>query len=429
MVATKRLIKTVVDSLKPSTQPYVIYDSEIVGLSIRVAPSGTKTWRIEYRVAPGGRGSPVKRMSIGSATEIAAEQARRLALQIRADAARGIDPAAERIARRKELTVADLVKLYEAEGCYVQGGRRRGQPIKPATVKHLLALLDHHVLPLIASKKLSDVTPADVERVARAIATGKTGKVRREGQVGRHARGGEGAAIKTISVLSSIFLFAVRRDLMHENPVHRASVPRVHGRRERFLTLEEIAKLGTAIENLVGNRMINIKAANIIRLLLLTGARRNEINRLQWNEVDLQNLRLVLAETKTGKSIRPLATAAAVLLASLPRVDGSPWVFPAERGDGPFAGLQAGWERIVEASGLQGVSLHTLRHTVGSSAVSSGESLPMTGGILGHSSQSSTSIYAHLQRDPIQRAADRAINPIAAALKGKPAAEIVALLK
>src|SRR4029077_4117924 len=146
---TKRLIKTVVDSLKPLTKPFVVYDSEIVGLSIRVAPSGTKTWRIEYRVAPGGRGSPGKRMSIGSATEIAAEQARRLALQIRADAARGIDPAAERIARRKELTVADLVKLYEAEGCYVQGGRRRGQPIKPATVKHLLALLDHHVLPLI----------------------------------------------------------------------------------------------------------------------------------------------------------------------------------------------------------------------------------------------------------------------------------------
>ena len=140
----------------------------------------------------------------------------------------------------------------------------------------------------------------------------------------------------------------------------------------------------------------------------------------QWGEVDLQNLRLVLADSKTGKSVRPLATAAAALLASLPRADGSPWVFPAERGDGPFAGLQAAWERIVAASGLRDVSLHTLRHTVGSSAVSSGESLPLTGGILGHASQSSTSIYAHLQRDPVQRAADRAINPIAAALEGSP---------
>ena len=408
----------------------MIYDSEIMAPIDAASPRRAKK-NVTHRVStlpPRQTRFPVKRMSIGC-TATGSPPSRRAGWRssIRTDAARGIDPAAERIARRRELTVADLVKLYEAEGCFVQGGRRQGQPIKPATVKTWGRLLDHHVLPIIGSRKLSDVTPADVERVARAISTGKTGKARREGQVGRHARGGEGAAIKTIGVLSSAFLFAVRRDLMHQNPVRHANVRRVHGRRERFLTIDEIAVLGASIENLAGNRKINIKAANIVRMLLLTGARRNEINRLRWDEVDLQNLRLVLADSKTGKSVRPLATAAAALLASLPRAHGSPWVFPAERGDGSFAGLQAAWERIVAASGLRDVSLHTLRHTVGSSAVSSGESLPLTGGILGHASQSSTSIYAHMQRDPVQRAADRAINPIAAALEGKEPAEVGAM--
>ncbi len=140
-------------------------------------------------------------------------------------------------------------------------------------------------------------------------------------------------------------------------------------------------------------------------------------------------MRLVLAETKTGKSVRPLAAPAAALLASLTRVDGSPWVFPSQRGDSPYGGLQRAWKAILEESGLAGTgaSLHTLRHSVGSQAVSGGESLPLTGAILGHAKQSSTAIYAHLQREPARAAADRAIAPIAAALEGKPAAEVVSI--
>ena len=93
--ATRRLTKTAIDSLKPKAEPYAVYDSEVTGLSIRIAPSGVKTWRVEYRVAPGGRGSG-RRMSLGPSTTITAEQARREALAIRADAARGHDPATRR---------------------------------------------------------------------------------------------------------------------------------------------------------------------------------------------------------------------------------------------------------------------------------------------------------------------------------------------
>ena len=106
-------------------------------------------------------------------------------------------------------------------------------------------------------------------------------------------------------------------------------------------------------------------------------------------------------------------------------------MFPSPSADRPYGGLQRAWRVIVRRAASQrtGVSLHTLRHSVGSQAVSSGESLPLTGSILGHVDQRSTSIYAHLQREPARAAADRAIAPIAAAFEGKPAAEVIDIAK
>jgi site-specific recombinase XerD len=81
----------------------------------------------------------------------------------------------------------------------------------------------------------------------------------------------------------------------------------------------------------------------------------------------------------------------------------------------------------VKLANLPGVTPHTLRHTIGSAAVSSGETLAMTGALLGHANQQSTSIYAHMQQDPARRAADRVVAPIATALGVQKAAEVLAL--
>ena len=368
-------------------------------------------------------------MSLGSSMERTIEEVRRVALSIRADASRGYDPAAERMERRKEFTVAALIDLYVTDGCYVLKGPRQGRAIKPATKQQIVTVLHHHVQPQIGNRKLSDVTTADIERLYRAVAGGKTGKERQKGQIGRNVRGGELAAVKTIRILAAMFEFAIRRNMMAANPCRLANVRRGDNRRERYLSLTEIGALGRAIAELETTGKINPKAANIIRLLLLTGCRRSEINRLRWNEIDFPGNRLVLADTKTGRSVRPLATAAATLLASLPSTEGSPFVFPSDNGESAYGGLQKAWARVTAMAGIADASLHTLRHSVGSSAVSAGETLVATGAILGHGNQRSTEIYAHFQREPAQRAADRAINPIAAALEGKPGAEVVALRK
>ena len=125
-----------------------------------------------------------------------------------------------------------------------------------------------------------------------------------------------------------------------------------------------------------------------------------------------------MSDTKTGKSIRPVGAAAVALLQSLPRNAKAEFVFPAEVGEGHYQGTKRLWARAIKKAGLPGVTPHTLRHTVGSTAVSSGEALALAGAILGHANPRSTAIYAHIQYDPSRQAANRVAKRIADALAG-----------
>ncbi|MGB3834226.1 MAG: tyrosine-type recombinase/integrase, partial [Mesorhizobium sp.] len=147
---------------------------------------------------------------------------------------------------------------------------------------------------------------------------------------------------------------------------------------------------------------------------------RKEIAGLRWSEVRADEGLLVLSDSKTGKSARPIGAAAIALLKSIKKADNSDFVFPAERGEGSYQGTKGVWAKVIKKAQLPGVNAHTLRHTIGSTATSSGEALALTGAILGHSNPRSTAIYAHVQTDPSRQAAERVSAKIAAALAGKP---------
>jgi integrase len=104
------------------------------------------------------------------------------------------------------------------------------------------------------------------------------------------------------------------------------------------------------------------------------------------------------------------------LLRGIDKTVGSEFVFPADTGEGHFQGTKTLWPKIVKRAGLEGVTPHTLRHTVGAIATSSGEALALTGAILGHANMRSTMIYAHVEMDPSKQAADRVGAQLAAAL-------------
>ena len=421
-----KLTKATADSALPRPGRYTIWDNGLSGFGLRVETSGTRSWIVKYRAEGGGRNAAQRLISLGrypAVPAVPAAKAREEAAKILAAASLGQDPAGDLAAKRREMRMRDLIDLYEKDGLVVQRGVRIGTPMKPLTARYTMSRLRHHVIPLLGNRRVSEIIEGDIEAFARAIAKGKTAKDEKVGLRQRViVKGGEGAARKVVRDLSAVFAFAMRRRIVSANPVATASVRKTDNRRERFLSIAEVQRLGRALDELDAEG-VNPKAANIARLWVLSGCRRTEIEGLRWTEVDFERGLLILDESKTGRSVRPLGGAAVALLEALhaSRTDEAKYVFPAERSDGFYQGTKKVWPEVVRRANLPGVTPHVLRHTLGSTAASAGEALLMVGSLLGHANARSTTIYAHVAYDPARLAADRVTAPLAAAL-GRPVA-------
>ena len=166
-------------------------------------------------------------------------------------------------------------------------------------------------------------------------------------------------------------------------------------------------------------------AINAVRLLAMTGCRRGEVVGLTWREVDLDQRLLRLATTKEGYSLRPLGQAAADLLGNLARHDKSDAVFATGEHGKTFSGVQRSWERIAKRAKLEGITLHTLRHSFATTANTLGCSEPTIAAMLGHSRGTMTSRYIHRVDATLLAAADRVAGAIAHALDGGDPATVV----
>lgn len=403
----------------PETGSLTTWDVVTKGLGVRVTASGARSFVVKYRTRVGRQ----RMMVLARVGTLTLDEVRDEAAKVFGAVAKGEDPAADRLENRRAMLVRDLIDLYEKDGLVVQRGVRQGEPMKPMTARYTIARLRHHVVPLLGARQAKDIGPGDIEKFVRDVATGKTAKTEKP-DARPHAkivvRGGEGAARKVVRDLSAVLSFAKRRGIVTINACETASVRKTDGHRERYLSMAEIMRLGEALTALEAEGM-NVKAANIVRLWALTGARRDEIAGLRWTEVDLLTGMLRLADSKTGRSARPLGAAALALLGLLAdkRQDKAEFVFPAERGDGHFQGTKGVWSEIVGRAKLPGVTPHTLRHSLGSAAASGGEAILLVGAILGHANARSTQIYAHISNDPAKAAADRATGRVADALAGR----------
>ncbi len=219
-------------------------------------------------------------------------------------AAQGHDPAGKRYSKRRETTIAELIKQFEKEGTDHLKERNRG---------YMLARINHHIVPLLGRKKVSEVRIGDVEQMMRDVKAGKTAKDRKTGSRARMiVTGGQGAATRAVRDLSSRFTFAIRQELATSNPCS-AVKKAPDQRRTRYLSIEEIIRLGQALASQEAQGA-NAKAIAIMRLWAMTGCRRDEIAGLMWSEIDVDRACLVLADSKTGHSVRPLANAAITIL-------------------------------------------------------------------------------------------------------------------
>jgi integrase len=179
--------------------------------------------------------------------------------------------------------------------------------------------------------------------------------------------------------------------------------------RERFLTQEEAQRLLHALD-----ADENQVAAAAIKLLLFTGARRNEITHAKWEFVNWEKRTLLVPRAKSGRarSIQ-LNSAALELLRAISRIDGNAFIFPSPVTGRPSPSLHFPWRRIRERAGVSDVRLHDLRHSFASFLVNQGVSLYVVQGLLGHTQARTTQRYAHLANDTLSGAAEMIRNVMA----------------
>ena len=191
--------------------------------------------------------------------------------------------------------------------------------------------------------------------------------------------------------------------LENTNP-WRAIRPNRRKHCERFLSLEELTRLGDQLSALRANEDGTLRNVGVaITLLLLTGCRYREILHLHWQ--DVRGNRLHLRDSKTGPRTVWLGSAARQAIHSLPRQQGIPWLFWNYRYRRPMRSIQAAWRTILDGAKLGKLRIHDLRHTFASHAAMNKKTLPMIGRLLGHANHRSTARYAHLDDEHLLDAA------------------------
>ncbi|TLG72785.1 site-specific integrase [Methylocystis sp. B8] len=432
-MATIPLTKRTLDALQPREKPFTVFDGgrDLPGFGVRVMPSGHKGFILEYRPREAGeaasRSIHKKRYSLGTYGPVTAEQARRRAAEALVVIRNGGDPQAARSARRAAATVSKLIDAFMTEHVETK--------CKSATAEaHKVAL----------------------ERLRVAHGSLKADALTR-GQVALlHTRLSNApfAANRFLAVVSKLFSWASNRELLpetHPNPAAKIERYREQGR-ERYLTSDELARLGAALAEAetiglaytidetkakakhapkADNRRVKLDpfAVAAIRLLILTGARLREILDAKWEQVDLERGVIFLPDSKTGKKPIYLSAAAQVVLAALPRIKGNPHIIAGAKDGAPRADLKKPWAAVTRAAGLEGVRLHDLRHSFASFGAGASLGLPIIGKLLGHTQATTTQRYAHLDADPLRRAADAIGTTIAAAMDGGRGAKILPMPK
>ncbi len=375
-----RLTDAGVGRLKPGKTEYVVWDSEVPGLGVRVRPSGHRSFVWHGRV----QGEPVRR-TIGPTALMTVEDARKGALALRL----GTVPCKVEGGSRAPL-FRDFV-LVEWWPAY----RRR---CAPSSCRSADLVLRRQLIPAFGRLPLDAIRRIDVERWFDA-----------------YSRTAPGGANKALEIISQIMNAALAAGHVGTAPV-KGITKNPRPKLTRFLSAEEIERLHRVLDRLVGEQPSRRQQADVIRLLLLTGCRVGEILKLRWSEVDGD--RLDLANTKTGPRRVRLSQVAQAILARQPRA-ASPYVFPSPtHPDKPLSDTLHLWSRARKEAGLDDVRLHDLRHTVASQAVARGVPLSTVARMLGHANPTMTLRYAHVGDRDLQAATERIGKAIEAAMAG-----------
>tara|TARA_R110000782_G_scaffold23881_9_gene62056 strand:- start:19380 stop:20549 length:1170 start_codon:yes stop_codon:yes gene_type:complete len=376
-----RLTKRDIDQTSATGKEVVLWDSSLPGFGVRIKPSGVKSFVIQYR----NRHGRSRRVTLGRYGVMTLEEARTEARQQLSAVSRGSDPRQDRDEGRSAMTVADLADRYMSDHCE---GR-----CKESTIKAHQWLLDRFIIPAVGRRSIHELRHSDVDTLHQSLKETRYN------------------ANRVLGLLKAMYGRARIWGLVepHVDPTTGVR-PFRETRRQRFLSMEELKKLAIALDLAEQDGTISRTVGAAYRLLVLTGARLSEIQKLKWDEVDLANGLILLKEHKSdrhGAKAIPLSHAASRILESIERIDENPYVFVGKKEKQHITDLQRPWRRIRARAGLSDVRIHDLRHTFASMGISVGGSLPIIGGLLGHRTPQATAVYAHLAADPLRQTTEQ----------------------
>ncbi len=403
-MAAERFNKTYLESLPITGGRYDRYDSVCKGLVVRVSAGGEKVFYFRYKAGK-GRAGRMQKVRIGPFPSVTVEQARKRAGELTALMVMGGDPAADIREQKAAQTVAAVFDEFESVHLAIRKERTR---------QSYRYTFDKYMAPALGRYKLRELTTAKIQTFHSGM------------------RGTARTANMCVVVLSSLYSWAARQGYVEKGFNPAAGVERYPERRkETFLTVEQVRTLLTAIDDMErtflhrlatkthrkpGKRVdsLTTQTANIFRLIILTGARRSEIESLKWAYIREDEGRAYLPESKTGFRIIALSDAALAILRGIPRT--SEYVFPT---DSPTTklpyqtNLSHAWRALREYSGIDvdidGAAwrIHDMRHAYASIAVNDGGNIAVIGKALGHKNLSTTLRYSHVARSPVADMANR----------------------
>jgi integrase len=352
-----------VERIKPPAAGQIEhFDKGFPGLALRASYGGGKSWVFFYRI--GGR---QRRMTLGTYPALSLADARQAWREARQDAATGRDPAQ---ARKRDKPAQDFTTVAHEWIRRDQGKNKSRAEVERVVERELVPAWGHRNVDEIGRRDVLDLIDSIVDRGAPTMARRVQAYVHR------------------------FLKWCVGRGIIATNPATDLPKPGAETRRERVLADDELVVVWR------GAMKLGWPFGHAVRLLLLTGARREEIGQLRWPEIDheLGIIKLEGVRTKNGKPHDiPLSVAAVALLEHLPRIASSPFVFTTNAKT-PISG----WSRAKsELDGLASISpwrIHDLRRTVATGMQRLGVGLQVVEAVLGHVSGSRAGIVGIYQR-------------------------------
>lgn len=393
-VRARTITQKIVEGLSPGQR---VWDDRVRGFCVR-CQGQAKAFGLQLRIHGKQRW-----LTLGSWGVLTVDEARQQARMLAGRVAAGEDVAVQRQRAKALPTVDDVADLF-----ITQHVRPK---LKPRTAAEYERLLECCIKSSTQKQRVETRGRPSRKRKSRS----RLGQIRIDAVTGAdvvrfHAGLSEVPyeANRALAVLSKLMAFA--EDLgvrpRGSNPCVRVKRYREQAR-ERYLTLEEFAHLSEVLEAVERSDKVSPLAIAAIRLLILTGARRDEIRTLQWSYIDQERGMAFLPDSKTGRKIIHLSGPALDLLVRLPRIEGNPFVFTGARPAGtiehlpgrPIRDLQGPWESIRALAGFPELRMHDLRHSYASLLAASGTPLLVIGKLLGHKHLATTARYAHLSEN------------------------------